>query len=246
MSEIIRVEKNRNYTVMSNFHLADRRLSLKAIGLLSKILSLPDEWDYTIAGLTTICCEGKAAIATAIQELEATGYIVRRQLRTKDGAFGGNEYIVYEAPCCAENAPQPDFRLTDNPATDFPSTENRPQLNTNIANTNIPPIVPHKRARREAKKKPDWKPDRFADFWQAYPRGESKQAAINAWDRLKPDDELLEEMARGLMRQLKSKMWQVGIGIPYASTWLNQRRWEDKQKKLTPQCEDNGGLVEWL
>ena len=98
MSEIIRVEKNRNYTVMSNCHLADRRLSLKAIGLLSKMLSLPDEWDYTIAGLTTICCEGKAAIATAIQELEATGYIVRRQLRTKDGAFGGNEYIVREEP----------------------------------------------------------------------------------------------------------------------------------------------------
>lgn len=246
MSEIIRVEKNRNYTVMSNFHLADRRLSLKAIGLLSKMLSLPDEWDYTIAGLTTICCEGKAAIATAIQELEATGYIVRRQLRTKDGAFGGNEYIVHEEPCCVENAPQTDFRLTDNPATDFPSTENQPQLNTNIANTNIPPIVPHKRARREAKKEPDWKPDRFADFWQAYPRGESKQAAINAWDRLKPDDELLEAMARGLMRQLKSEMWQEGIGIPYASTWLNQRRWEDKQKKLTPQCEDNGGLQEWL
>ena len=77
VSEVIRVEKNRNYTVMSNYHLADRRLSLKAIGLLSKILSLPDEWDYTIAGLTTICCEGKAAIATAIQELESAGYIVR-------------------------------------------------------------------------------------------------------------------------------------------------------------------------
>ena len=170
MSEIIRVEKNRNYTVMSNCHLADRRLSLKAIGLLSKMLSLPDEWDYTIAGLTTICCEGKAAIATAIQELEATGYIVRRQLRTKDGAFGGNEYIVREEPI-DKDAPLTDFRLTDNPSAENPSTENLPQLNTNIASTNIPPIVPHKRARREAKKEPDWKPDRFADFWQAYPRG---------------------------------------------------------------------------
>ena len=247
MSEVIRVEKNRNYTVMSNYHLADRRLSLKAIGLLSKILSLPDEWDYTIAGLTTICCEGKAAIATAIQELESAGYIVRRQLRTKDGAFGGNEYIVHEEPI-EKDAPLTDFRLTDNPSTENPSTENRPQLNTNIASTNIPPIVPHKRARREAKKEPDWKPDRFQDFWRAYPRGESKQAAINAWDRLKPDDDLLEAMARGLMRQLKSEQWQAGIGIPYASTWINQRRWEDEEKSaaVLPLHSDNGGLKEWL
>lgn len=137
-----------------------------------------------------------------------------------------------------------DFPTSVNPTPVEPTSVNPTVINKQ--DNNIPPIVPHKRARREAKKEPDWKPDRFADFWRAYPRGESKQAAINAWDRLKPDDELLEEMARGLMRQLKSEMWQEGIGIPYASTWLNQRRWEDKQKKLTPQCEDNGGLVEWL
>lgn len=121
--------------------------------------------------------------------------------------------------------------------------------NVNINNKiNIPPIVPHKRARREAKKEPDWKPDRFADFWKAYPRGESKQAAINAWDRLKPDDKLLEAMARGLMRQLKSEQWQAGIGIPYASTWINQRRWEDEEKSaaVLPLHSDNGGLKEWL
>nr|DAL91760.1 MAG TPA: Dna polymerase B [Caudoviricetes sp.] len=249
MSEVIRVEKNRNYTVMSNCHLADRRLSLKAIGLLSKILSLPDGWDYTIAGLVHICNEGKAAIATAIRELETAGYVERRQLRTKDGAFGGNEYIVHEEPI-SKDAPLTDFRLTDNRLTENPSTENRPQLNTNIPSTNIPPIVPlgekpAKGRRREAKKEPDWKPDRFADFWQAYPRGESKQAAINAWDKLKPDDDLLEAMARGLMRQLRSEQWQAGIGIPYASTWINQRRWEDEDKGSIRPADDHGGLRQW-
>ena len=244
---IFRVEKTSNFTVMSNYHLDDPRLSLKAIGLLSKILRLPPDWDYSVAGLAKICPEGKAAISTAVKELEEAGYIERRQVHSDNGTFSGIEYIVYECPK-DEVSPLTDFPSTVNPSTENPSTENQPQINTKIPSTNIPPIVPHKRARREAKKEPDWKPDRFADFWRAYPRGESKQAAINAWDRLKPDDDLLEAMARGLMRQLKSEQWQAGIGIPYASTWINQRRWEDEEKSaaVLPQRSDNGGLKEWF
>lgn len=242
MSEIVRVEKNSNYTVMSNAHLRDERLSLKAIGLLSKILSLPENWDYTIAGLTHICTEGKAAVATAIRELEATGYIERRQLRTPDGSFGGNEYIVRESPLT-------DFRSAGNRLTENPPTGNRPQLNTDISSKDIyiPPIVPQQRRKRDPKPEPDWKPERFRDFWQAYPRGESKQAAINAWDRLKADDKLLDAMARGLQRQMKSEQWREGIGIPYASTWLNQRRWEDEVKvPPTSPPENERGLPEWF
>ena len=80
------------------------------------------------------------------------------------------------------------------------------------------------------KEAPDWKPERFADFWAAYPCGRSKQAAIKAWDKLKPDDALLVVMARALKRQMASEEWQRGIGIPYASTWLDNRRWEDEDK----------------
>ena len=244
---IFRVEKTSNFTVMSNYHLDDPRLSLKAIGLLSKILRLPPDWDYSVAGLAKICPEGKAAISTAVKELEEAGYIERRQVHSDNGTFSGIEYIVYECPK-DEVSPLTDFPSTVNPSTENPSTENQPQINTKIPSTNIPPIVPHKRARREAKKEPDWKPDRFADFWRAYPRGESKQAAINAWDRLKPDDNLLEAMARGLMRQLKSEQWQAGIGVPHAPTWINQRRWEDEEKSaaVLPQRSDNGGLKEWF
>lgn len=258
MSEIMRVEKTRNYTVMSNYHLTDRRLSLKAIGLLSKILSLPDGWDYTIAGLTQICCEGKAAVATAIKELEAAGYIERCQLRSDNGSFSGTEYIVRESPITENRSsaempesPITDFPSPDNPSPDNPSPENRPQLNTNIPSTNIPPIVPQKpkgKGRRGHKEQPDWKPERFKSFWEAYPRGESKQAAINAWDKLKPDDKLLEEMAKGLARQLKSEAWQAGFGIPYASTWLNQRRWTDEKRTPPPNraaSDNEGGLQEW-
>lgn len=221
--------------------LQDNRLTLQGRGLLCMMLSFDlHTWTFSVAGLAKIAGVGRDAIRSALKNIEDAGYLRREQTHDENGHFTAIHYYLY----FVSQSPVSDFPTSVNPTPVEPTSVNPTVINKQ--DNNIPPIVPHKRARREAKKEPDWKPDRFADFWRAYPRGESKQAAINAWDRLKPDDELLEEMARGLMRQLKSEMWQEGIGIPYASTWLNQRRWEDKQKKLTPQCEDNGGLVEWL
>ena len=94
---------------------------------------------------------------------------------------------------------------------------------------------PARRSRKqsnEPKEAPDWKPERFAAFWAAYPCGKSKQAAIKAWDALHASDELLDAMARGLRHALQSRQWQEGIGIPYASTWINQRRWEDEDRAV--------------
>lgn len=90
------------------------------------------------------------------------------------------------------------------------------------------------RKKRDPKPAPDWKPERFAGFWDYYPRGESKQAAIRAWDRLRPSDELIDEMARALARQMETEAWREGIGIPYASTWLNNQRWTDAPKAQVP------------
>ena len=112
---IIRVEKNKNYTTMSNYHLKDKNLSLKAKGLMSLMLSLPEDWDYSVLGLSKICCEGKDCITNTLNELENNKYLVREQSRMDKGQFGGANYILYENP------------LTENPHTDNP-----PQLNTNI------------------------------------------------------------------------------------------------------------------
>ena len=131
---VMRVEKNRNYTTMSNYHLQDERLSLKAIGLLSKILSLPDDWDYTVAGLAKKCREGKDAVRSAIEELEKAGYIERRQTHAGDGSFSGNEYIVYEIPI-EERTPLSGFPSTVNPSTGNPLTGNPTEQNTNKQNT---------------------------------------------------------------------------------------------------------------
>lgn len=246
---ICRVEKTGNYTVMANYHLDDKALSLKARGLLSTMLRLPDDWDYTIAGLAQICKDGKAAIAAAIKELEEAGYITRRQLHSGDGTFAGNEYVIHEFPSAqkqseldadgenaeAESAPLTDFPLTDKPSTENPLPENRTQPNTEIPSTKLtnPPISPRSGRRRKRKgprAAPDWKPERFKGFWDYYPRGEGKQAAMDAWDKLQPDDELIDLIAAALKKQKASREWREGIGIPHASTYLNGCRWQDADR----------------
>lgn len=255
---VYRVEKTHDYTVMANHHLRDERLSLKAKGLLSMLLSLPDDWEISIRGLASIVTDGVGAVQTGINELIEAGYIVRRRQHADTGAFAGFEYIIHEVPPCTENP------YTANPYTGKPYTENPAQSSKDKLST-IPPIVPHegddslslalldsslgdgadeakpKRKRRATKSAPDYRPDTFARFWAAYPRGEDKQGAIAAWDELKPDDATLQAMSRALVRQKASEEWQRGIGIPYAVRWLRRRRWEDEIKAPAPPPERAGG-----
>ena len=95
---VFRVEKTRDYTVMANHHLKDRRLSLRAKGLLSVMLSLPEEWDYTLKGLSIISKEGVDAIAESVKELERAGYVLRSRQRDEQGRLRGMEYVIYERP----------------------------------------------------------------------------------------------------------------------------------------------------
>ena len=294
---VYRVEKTHDYTVMANHHLRDERLSLKAKGLLSMLLSLPDDWEISIRGLASIVTDGVGAVQTGINELIEAGYIVRRRQHAESGAFAGFEYIIHEVPPCTENP------YTANPYTGKPYTENPAQSSRDKLST-IPPIVPHegdgnpsvsgaaadsslctreplgggnpsvslaadtspvrggkegekgeagergdvsdsdtppKRKRRATKSAPDYRPDTFARFWAAYPRGEDKQGAIAAWDELKPDDATLQAMSRALIRQKASEEWRRGIGIPYAVRWLRRRRWEDEIKAPAPPPERAGG-----
>lgn len=92
-SSVCRVHKNANYTVMSNYHLQSRNLSLKAIGLLSKVFSLPDDWDYSIAGLTCICKENETAIKSALNELKEWGYLTVTKLMPSETKSGRIEYV---------------------------------------------------------------------------------------------------------------------------------------------------------
>lgn len=131
---VFRVEKNKGYTVMSNHHLRNKELSLKAKGLLSQMLSLPENWDYTLAGLSFINRESIDAIRTAVWELERAGYITRRQGRDEKGKMTAIEYTIYEQP-----QPQAlDCPILENPTADNPTSENPTQLNKEIQKTNLP------------------------------------------------------------------------------------------------------------
>ena len=127
---VFRVERTSDYTVMSNYHLRDKRLSLKAKGLLSQMLSLPEDWDYTLAGLCYINRESKDAIRTAIRELEEAGYIRRRQTIDSGGKFAGNEYTIYERPQEPPSGePSSEKPSSGNPTTGKPMPENPTQQN---------------------------------------------------------------------------------------------------------------------
>ena len=140
---VFRIERTRDYTVMSNHHLRNHELSLKAKGLLSMMLSLPDDWNYTTRGLAKICKEGVDAIGNALRELETAGYIVRHQLRDRQGRISDTEYVIYEQPQPRQpGTPQPNMAVpdtaspdTENPYLDSPDTEKPAELNIEKSNT---------------------------------------------------------------------------------------------------------------
>lgn len=130
---VFRIERTKDYTVMSNCHLRDKRLSLKAKGLLSQMLSLPEDWDYTLSGLACINREKVDAIRQAIKELEAAGYVVRSRKRDEKGRLQGSDYVIYEKP--VSNLSALESPTLDNPTLETPTLENPTQLNTKITNT---------------------------------------------------------------------------------------------------------------
>ena len=130
---VFRIERTRDYTVMSNHHLRNANLSLKAKGLLSMMLSLPEDWNYTTRGLAKICKEGVDAIGAALRELEAAGYIVRHKLRDRQGRISDTEYVIYEQPQLRK--PDTDSPDTENPDMDKPYREKPAELNIEKSNT---------------------------------------------------------------------------------------------------------------
>ena len=135
MSEIFRIEKRNDFTIVRNGLLRDKTMSLKAKGLLITMLSKPDGWDYTLNGLQTILLEGRDAIASGLTELERHGYLVRRKTRDRFGRFTDVEYIIYEYPVtCEPDSAEPvtAYPEPENPETDEPLSENPTELNKDI------------------------------------------------------------------------------------------------------------------
>ena len=136
---VYRVNKNRGYTVMANYHLRDKTLSLKAVGLLSKMLSFNDGWQFSTKGLSAICKEGPDAVLAALRELEDHGYLIRHRQRDAKGRMRNTVFEIYEQPQpVSPHRENPDVDNPDmeNPHLENPHGENPAQLNTNQVITN--------------------------------------------------------------------------------------------------------------
>lgn len=248
---IIKSGRRKGFTTVFRSVAQDPRISLKARGLFLLMQSLPDNWSYSISGLAAMANTGKDQIRSALKELTDVGYLVKEQAHDSTGKFTRNVFILQdEAPSpLSENPttvrsseapssgkPSTGKPTTEKPSTDFPTLQN---TEVQIQDINNPPISPQggRRSRRTHKETADWKPERFEAFWtyyRTYVRNEDRQAAIRAWDKLQPDDALIARIGRALQIQIKSQAWIEGVGRPYASTYLNNARWEDVEGLPSP------------
>lgn len=244
---VIKVPRLRPYTPIFNEIIQDERLRLPVRAVFMLMLSCPPGWDFTVRGMAKIAGVNKDTMAKMLRELMEVGYIERvDQTRSAEGKFlrGGFKVCLPSAYLPEEDEAETvseKFGQEDAPCPNLPCPEN-PDEKINIINNYNTPEAPKGAARsRRHKKLPDWKPERFAKLWDYYPRGENKQGAIRAWDRLKPPDELIDEMARSLRTQMQSEAWRDGVGIPYLSTWLNNERWTDSEKRMPEIAAERGG-----
>lgn len=237
----IRINR-KGYTVIFRNAAQDKRLSLKARGLFLFMMSLPRDFTLSESRLAQFTDAGRTQIRAALKELKDVGYLVVEQSHGDSGKFAQSVYVLQEE---APGTPPPLFQnvTTANPKnatvvtfSDSGKTDSgkRDQLNNTIStNTPLPPKgeqVSVSEKTPKSKSAPKWKPERFEGFWNFYAahgRSNARAAAVKAWDKLKPDDNTINLIAAALLRQTKTDMWRRGVGIPYASTWLNQRRWAD-------------------
>lgn len=216
-----RVNKNKNYTVMSNTHLRDMGLSLKAKGLLSVMLSLPETWDYSIAGLVAICKENETAVKSALKELKESGYLIITRIMPNETKSGRIEYIydIYEEPQKQEVEKQE----VENLVVEIQAVEKQGQLNTNkestdklntdISNTDYISVE-----------------GKFREFVDSYPKPVNEYEAYRVWVSLNMNAELFAKLMAGLSDWKRSEQWAKNDGqyITNAITFLRERRWETR------------------
>lgn len=211
--------------------IKDRRISQSAKLLYCLVTALQTEKGYCYASnrylADGIGLENEESVKRLLRELAKAGYFTIEIVRDERNAVV--ERRIFPSVKTPELAAPPDETARTPPDETVRTPPDETVRYNRIDNNIIPPKAPRKgRKKEEPKKEPDHKPDRFEKFWKFYPRPESKQAAIRAWDKLKPTDELIDKMAKTLKLQMQTEDWQRGIGIPYAATWLNNARWEDE------------------
>ena len=216
----------------------DPELTDKAKLLYGEIRALASRDGYCWATNAYFChlyMVSESTIQRNIAALTDRGHIVSEIIRDEEtNAVLERRLWVDRARFFDRDPDAPPGKNAGTPPRKNDTTPPRKNEGENITRVNStseedPPVVPPRgRARKKGPREaPDWEPERFAGFWDYYPRKENKQKAMDAWDRLKPSKELIDRIASALVVLKRSRDWQEGVGIPHASTWLNNARWED-------------------
>lgn len=252
-----RVVKSNNFSIVSNKIIRDTNLSLKARGLLILMLSLPESWEFSIAGLSTLSGEGKDSIRNGVKELENTGYLTRERKHLPNGKLAEMEYVIYEEPITT--APQP---AQANTVQSESALENPTQVETTQAETvqgnprqinkeynkdytkastdrereNNTTVVYQAQVanplsllsdKPATRKQVVLQAEYFNRFWEAYPRRSNKLKANLAWNALPVDIGLYDKILLAVEKFKRSRQWQDKLYVPYPETFLVQQRWED-------------------
>lgn len=244
-------------TKIQNSIIWDNGLSQMARFSLIAMLSLPDEWDYSVRGMAVMLKISKDTMGKYLKELEAGGYLKRAQAHGEAGRFSKTAYLLTDTPgefgedVLLEPCPNLPDPVEPDPKKS-PQKKRTEQKNGTEQNTpqsppegGAPSAVKKKRSRRP-KAEPEWRPEKFEGFWKAYPKDDCRAKAVEQWDALPRDkelmdkhlgdeDALLREIALGLKRHLESRDWRENIGIPHAFRWLRDHRWTEKVKQ--PQAQ---------
>lgn len=223
---ILRIKKTNNYTVMSNYHFKEKDMSLKAKGLLSLMLSLPEDWDYSIDGLAKLSKDGKDSVMSALAELEKFNYLIRTQTKDENGKFAGYDYDVYEEPYTEKP-------FTENPSTVKPMTENPQQLNTKPLNTESDINITNKKLNINVQTEQE-----FEEVWKLYPRKEDKKKAFMAYKAARKKASF-DEIKKGVetysnhIRVSNTDKRYIKLG----ATYFNGECWANNYEQSEPQEE---------
>ena len=225
----------------------DPELTDKAKLLYGEVRALASRDGYCWATNAYFCAlyaVSESTIQRNLSALAEQGHILVEVLRDEEpSAVLERRIWVDRSRFLSRDPDAPPLKNEATPPRKNAGTPPRKNDGENISSMNStseedPPVVPPAGGRKLRSKgpreAPDWKPERFAGFWEFYPRKENKQKAMDAWDRLRPSDELVDRIARALVALKRSRDWQEGVGIPHASTWLNNARWEDADGLAAP------------
>ena len=249
-SQRFNVHKNENYTIMSNYHLRERGMSLKAKGLLSVILSLPSDWDYSIAGLVAISRENETAIKSALNELKRFGYLKVTKQMPNETESGRIEYAydIYEQP--SEKVAKENLAVEKQGIENL-GVENQGQLNTNKTITKNKNTNNKENNDQPAKPSDQELVNEFEDLWRLYPRKQGKAKALEAYKRARKAGVDKTIVLDGITRynaQIKANKTAQKY-IMQGSTWFNGKRWEDEytnQPTTRPKTKQEQIDDEWL